>query len=66
MDIIHENMTYYCTTFVAEARKRGFSTFIWDNNAFGSGMEKFGIFDRERGMKIKADWIIKGVMQKNN
>jgi len=29
-------------------------------------MEKFGIFDRERGMKIKADWIIKGVMQKNN
>ena len=66
MDIIHENMTYYCTTFVAEAHKRGFSTFIWDNNAFGSGMEKFGIFDLERGMKIKANWIIKGVMQKNN
>lgn len=62
-DLIHENMTYYCKTFVSEARKRGFSVFVWDNNAFGNGGEKFGIFDRERGMKVKADWILKGIMQ---
>ena len=57
----HENMSYYCKTFVTEARKRGFSTFIWDNNKFGSGPEMFGIFDRERGMKVKSPWILKGL-----
>jgi endoglucanase len=62
-DLIHENMTYYCSFLVSEAKKRGISTFIWDNNSFGSGMEKFGIFDRNSGMKVKADWIIKGIME---
>ena len=62
-DLIHENMTYYCRHFVREARKRGFSTFIWDNNYFGSGAEHFGIFDREKGMKIKAPWILQGIME---
>ena len=57
----HENMSYYCKTFVTEARKRGFSTFIWDNNKFGSGPEMFGIFDRERGMKVRSPWILKGL-----
>ena len=57
----HENMSYYCKTFVSEARKRGFSTFIWDNNHFGSGPEMFGIFDRNRGMKVKAPWILNGI-----
>ena len=61
IDRMHENMTYYCKTFVTEARKRGFSTFIWDNNTFGSGTEKFGIFDRNRGMKVKAPWILNGI-----
>ena len=60
-DRMHENMTYYCKTFVGEAAKRGFSTFIWDNNKFGSGQEMFGIFDRERGMKVKAPWILNGL-----
>ena len=57
----HENMSYYCKTFVSEARKRGFSTFIWDNNHFGSGPEMFGIFDRNRGMKVKTPWILNGI-----
>ena len=61
-DRIHENMSYYCKTFVSEARKRGFSTFIWDNNSFGNGKEKFGIFDRWKSMKIKAGWIVNGIM----
>ena len=60
---IHENMTYYCRFLVSEARKRGFSTFVWDNNAFGNGMEMFGIFDRSHSMKVKAPWILQGIME---
>ena len=62
-DKIHENMTYYCQFLVSETRKRGIATFIWDNNAFGSGPEHFGIFDRERGMKVKAPWILQGITE---
>ena len=58
----HENATYYCRFLVSEARKRGFSTFVWDNNAFGNGQEKFGIFDRDNDMKVKAPWILKGII----
>ena len=46
-----------------QTRKRGIATFIWDNNAFGSGPEHFGIFDRERGMKVKAPWILQGITE---
>ena len=62
-DIIHENMTYYCRFFVSEALKRGFSVFVWDNNRFGSGQERFGIFDRKHGMKLRSPWILKGIME---
>ena len=62
-DRIHENMTYYCKFLVSETRKRGFSTFIWDNNNFGSGPEHFGIFDRKGSMKVKAPWILQGIME---
>lgn len=58
---IHENMTYYCKYLTNEVRTRGYSAFIWDNNVFGNGTEKFGIFDRKDGMKIKADWIVDGI-----
>ena len=58
----HENATYYCRFLVSEARKRGFSTFVWDNNAFGNGQEKFGIFDRYHDMKVMAPWILKGII----
>ena len=61
-ETIHENMTYYCHFLVSEAKKRGIATFVWDNNQFGSGTDKFGIFDREHGLKIKAPWILKGIM----
>lgn len=62
-DIQHQNATYYCKFLVSEAQKRGFSTFVWDNNAFGNGGEKFGIFDRERGMKVKNPWVLQGIME---
>lgn len=60
--IIHENMSYFCKTLVSEARQRGFSTFVWDNNAFGNGDDKFGIFDRWNQMTLTADWIVRGIM----
>lgn len=41
-------MTYYCKFLTTEARKRGFSTFVWDNDHFGNGSEKYGIFDVSR------------------
>ena len=59
--VIHENMAYYCRFLVSEACKRGFSTFVWDNNAFGNGQEKFGIFDRSKGMTVRAPWILQGL-----
>lgn len=62
-DQIHENITYYCHFLTNEAKKRGFSTFIWDNNAFGSGSEHFGIFERHKGMKVRADWVLKGIFE---
>ena len=65
-DLIHENMTYYCRFLVGEAKKHGFSTFVWDNNSFGSGAEHFGIFDRNSGMKLKNDWVLKGIMEGKN
>lgn len=65
-DIIHDNMTYYCRTLVSEARKHGFSTFVWDNNSFGNGMEQFGIFDRHHGMKVKNTWVLTGIMEGKN
>ena len=62
-DRIHENMTYYCKTLVSEARKRGFSTFVWDNNSTGNGPEKFAIFDRARGMRVVAPWVLNGIKE---
>lgn len=66
MDKMHENAAYYCKVFVNAARQRGFSTFIWDNNKFGNGPEQFGIFDRQRGMKVKAPWILRGIFGNRN
>lgn len=60
-DKIHENMTYYCRCLTKEAKQHGFSCFVWDNNAFGSGTEKFGIFDRDNNMATKSKWILTGI-----
>ena len=61
---VHENMTYYCKFLTTEARKRGFSTFVWDNNHFGNGSQKYGIFDRFKSMKVNAPWILEGIFGK--
>ena len=58
-----ENMTYYCRYLVSEALRHGISTFVWDNNTFGNGQEKFGIFDRKNSMKVKNTWVLQGIME---
>ena len=63
MDRARENATYYTKMLVGGALRRGFSTFVWDNNSFGNGSEKFGIFDRWKGNKIRAPWMVEGVRQ---
>lgn len=62
-DQVHENITYYCKTYVSEAMKHGFSTFVWDNNSFGQGADRFGIFNRFKGMKLEAPWMLRGIME---
>lgn len=59
---INDNMQYYCKFFTNEVRTRGFSAFVWDNNAFGNGSEKFGVINR-RTQKAEADWITKGIKE---
>jgi len=60
---IHDNMQYYCKYFITEARTHGFSTFVWDNNVFGNGTEKFGIFNRTKNMQIDATWMVNGIKE---
>ena len=62
-DKVHANMTYYSNFLTTEARTRGFSTFVWDNNQFSNdnGRENYGIFDRHNGMKVNAPWILNGI-----
>ena len=58
-----QNISYYCNYLVSQARRHGFSTFVWDNNHFGNGADMFGIFDRRKGMKPVADWMLTGIFQ---
>ena len=67
-DKVHENMTYYSKFLTTEARTRGFSTFVWDNNQFNNenGRENYGIFNRHNGMEVKASWILNGIFEKES
>ena len=58
-----DNMQYYMKCLVSEARKNGFAAFVWDNNAFGNGSEKFGIFDRKDGMKVRTPFFLEGIKE---
>lgn len=62
-DIQHENMQYYLKTLVGYIRQYGFAGFVWDNNAYGNGSEKFGIFDRRNKMNVKTPYFYKGIME---
>ncbi len=58
-----ENMSYYLKTTVANARERGFAPFVWDNNGFGNGNEKFGIFKRSSNMAVGNEYFLKGLTE---
>ncbi len=62
LDEVRQNISYYCKTYVSEAGKRGFSSFVWDNNSFGQGADKFGIFERWKNMKVRATWTMEGIL----
>lgn len=62
-DIQHENMQYYLKTLVSYIRQYGFAGFAWDNNTFGNGTEKFGIFDRRNNMNVRTPYLYKGIME---
>ena len=57
------NMQYYMKCLVSEARKNGFAAFVWDNNAYGNGSEKFGIFDRKNNMKVRTLFFLDGIKE---
>lgn len=59
-----ENQQYYYKCMVSEARKNGIAAFAWDNNAFGNGTEKFGIFRRTAtSITIGNTYSLKGICE---
>ena len=58
-----ENEQYYMKCMTAAAVERGFAPFVWDNNAFGNGNEKFGIFKRSQNMAIGNEYVLKGICE---
>lgn len=59
-----ENLQYYYKCMVSAARERGFAAFVWDNNAFGNGTEKFGIFRRVgSNMSVGNTYSLKGICE---
>ena len=58
-----ENEAYYHEQVVSAARKNGIAAFVWDNNSFGNGNEKFGIFDRRNGMRQNTPFFVEGAMK---
>ena len=58
-----ENQEYWYKTFVSLARENGFAAFVWDNNAFGNGSEKFGIFNRTANMRVDNTYALRGIIE---
>ena len=55
------NQGYYLECLVREARRHGFAAFVWDNNSFGNGSEKFGIFQRKNDMTVGCPFFVEGI-----
>jgi len=58
-----QNVGLYCKTIVSVMRELGFAGFVWDNNAFGSGEDKFGIFDRANNMACGNTYVLSGIIE---
>ena len=57
-----ENEQYFMKCMVSAARENGFAAFVWDNNGFGNGKEKFGIF-RRGNMSVGNEYTLKGICE---
>ncbi len=58
-----ENEQYFMKCMTAAANERGFAPFVWDNNGFGNGNEKFGIFKRSQNMAVGNEYVLKGICE---
>jgi len=58
-----ENEQYFMKCMTAAANERGFAPFVWDNNSFGNGNEKFGIFRRSQNMAVGNEYVLKGICE---
>ena len=58
-----DNEQYFIKCMVSAARERGFAAFVWDNNVFGNGTEKFGIFKRHQNMAVGNEPVLRGVCE---
>ena len=58
-----ENQEYWYKTFVSAVRENGFAAFVWDNNAFGNGTEKYGIFNRTANMRVDNTYALRGIIE---
>ena len=58
-----ENMQYWYKCIVSAMRERGFSSFVWDNNVFGNGRERYGIFNRRQNMSVGNRYALQGICE---
>ncbi len=58
-----ENQEYWYKTFVSTLRENGFAAFVWDNNSFGNGSEKYGIFNRYNNMRVDNTYALRGIIE---
>ncbi len=58
-----ENQEYWYKTFVSTLREKGFAAFVWDNNSFGNGTEKYGIFNRNSNMSNDNPYALRGIIE---
>ena len=60
---IRESRAYYFQTLAATTKKYGAVPFLWDNGGVENGIDKFGLFDRNKGMKRIDVQTINGMMK---
>ena len=58
-----ESRAYYLEYVVKEAKNHGFAGFFWDNNAWKTEGENFGLFDRNNGMKPYVQSAVDGILR---
>lgn len=57
------NTAFYNQTICQIMRANGFAGFVWDSSNFGNGEEKFGIFNRQSGMRVDNKYALAGIVE---